>query len=312
MSSTLTTPVALIIFNRPETTARVFAEIARARPAKLLVIADGPRPDHPEDAEKCAATRAIVERVDWDCEVLTNFSDINLGCNMRPISGLNWVFENVEEAIILEDDCLPHPTFFRFCEELLERYRNDERVASIGGSNLLLDWTSSVNSYHFSCLGGNWGWASWRRAWAHYDPAIKAWPEVLRIRLIENLFPNPRHAAHWKAVLQMVYNGEIRTAWDYQWLLACWLQNGLGVVPKVNLVSNIGFGPDATHHKDLELAYANLPATEMAFPLNHPPCITRNFGLDEELSEKYYSVKVDSTIVRIKRRMLKLMTGRTT
>jgi len=307
LSPTLATPVAFIIFNRPDTTARVFGEIARARPAKLLVIADGPRPDHPEDLEKCAATRAVVERVDWPCEVLTNFSAANLGCKMRPVSGLNWVFENVEEAIILEDDCLPHPTFFRFCEELLERYCDDERVAAIGGSNLLLEWPNDPESYHFSLLGGNWGWATWRRAWKYFDPEIKTWPHVLRAGIIEGLFPNPNHSAFWKNVMQLVYDKRIETAWDYQWLLACWLQSGWRIVPRVNLVSNIGFGPDATHHQDVSLSFANQPAAEISFPLNHPAFMTRNYSLDDALSEAHYSVKVDSISTRLRRKVGKLL-----
>jgi hypothetical protein len=287
----LKTAVALIIFNRPETTARVFAEIAKARPSKLLVIADGPRVDKPGEAEKCAAARAVVERVDWDCEVLNNYSEVNLGCKMRPVTGINWVFEQAEEAIILEDDCLPHPTFFRFCQELLERYRADERVAAIGGSNLLPEWPKDKQSYYFSLLGGNWGWASWRRAWRYFDPEIGSWEQVLEAGVIDGLFPNPRHAAFWKDIMQQVYDKKIKTAWDYQWLLACWLQNGWRIVPRVNLVSNIGFGPDATHHHDVSIPFANLPAAEIGFPLEHPPFMTRSYTLDHALSEEYYSVK---------------------
>src|SRR6267142_406558 len=134
----LKTPITFIIFNRPDTTARVFAEIARAKPPKLLIVADGPRVDRMGEAERCAQTRAVVERIDWNCEVLTNYSSVNLGCRNRVASGIDWVFEQVEESIILEDDCVPHPTFFRFCEELLERYRDDERVSQIGGANFQL------------------------------------------------------------------------------------------------------------------------------------------------------------------------------
>src|SRR3977135_321358 len=152
--SGLETPVAFIIFNRPHTTERVFAEIARARPRKLLVVADGPRTNNEGDQEKYAATRDIVERVDWDCEVLKHFSDVNLGCNFAVSSGISWVFSQVEEAIILEDDCLPHPSFFRFCAELLEKFRDDERVAAIGGTNLLLNWPRDSQSYYFSLIGG--------------------------------------------------------------------------------------------------------------------------------------------------------------
>ncbi len=171
----LTTPVAFIIFKRPDTTRKVFEEIRRAKPPKLLVIADGPRPNIVGEAEKCAAARAIIDSVDWECEVLKNYSDENLGCKQRVSSGLDWVFDNVEEAIILEDDCLPHPTFFRFCEELLEKYRGDERIMTIGGTNLLKNWKSDIQSYHCSNYFNCWGWATWKRVWKHYDVDMKLW-----------------------------------------------------------------------------------------------------------------------------------------
>src|SRR5215831_3805810 len=156
------TPVALIIFNRPDVTERVFAEIAHARPRKLLVIADGPRFNRPGEAEKCTATRAIIDRVNWECEVLKNYSDVNLGCGGRESSAMIWIFEQAEEAIILEDDTLPQPTFFRFCEELLEKYRDDERVMHISGDNWLFGQKRISDSYFFSHYCLSWGWASWR------------------------------------------------------------------------------------------------------------------------------------------------------
>ena len=130
------TPVAFLIFNRPDTTAKVFEAIRQAKPPKLLVVADGPRSDNPSEAEKCQAAREIIEQVDWECEVLTNYSDVNLGCKTRVSSGLDWVFDNVEEAIILEDDCLPHPSFFPFCEKLLDNYRDDKRIMDIRRNNM--------------------------------------------------------------------------------------------------------------------------------------------------------------------------------
>ena len=174
----LETPVAFLVFNRPHTTDKVFSEIAAANPRKLLIVADGPRPDQPGEAERCVAVRAIVDRVDWDCEVLTNYSDINLGCKARISSGLDWVFDTVEEAIVLEDDCLPHPSFFRFCEELLVKYRDDERIAQIGGVNFQSGRRRTNYSYYFSRYAHIWGWATWRRAWRHYDVALKAWPLI--------------------------------------------------------------------------------------------------------------------------------------
>ena len=281
------TPVAFIIFNRPDTTARVFAEIARARPAKLLVIADGPRVDHPEDAEKCAATRAIVEGVDWDCEVLTNFSDANLGCKMRPVSGLNWVFENVEEAIILEDDCLPHPTFFPFCEELLERYRADERIMAVSGNNFERGQNQLANSYYFSRYPNSWGWASWRRAWAFFDIEIKLWPTLRQSSWLLDIFGQSNVARYWQSVFDKVFAGQLEGAWDYQWSFSCWAQNGLSITPEVNLVSNIGFGNDSTHTADPTSSIANLPTFPIAFPLQHPGYVIRNYEADQFLSKIY-------------------------
>src|SRR4029453_18315014 len=158
-TSMLRTPVAFFIFNRPEATARVFGEIAKVKPARLFVIADGPRQSRLGEAEKCAAARAIIERVDWDCEILKNYSDVNVGCGIRIATGISWVFEQVEAAIILEDDCLPHQTFFRFCEELLEKYRDDEGVMHIAGNNLLFGRRQMPFSYCFSYFTPSWGWA---------------------------------------------------------------------------------------------------------------------------------------------------------
>lgn len=278
------TPVALIVFNRPDCAARVLAAIASAKPEKLFVIADGPRPNKPEDVEKCAATRALFERVDWDCEVLTDFSDVNLGCKMRPVTGVDWVFDQVEEAIIFEDDCLPHPSFFQFCEELLERYRDDRRVMMIGGINFLGNWKTTRQSYYFSRFGGTWGWATWRRAWRLNDHKLKIWPAVLESCAIEEMFPNPRHAAYWREIFQQIYDGQLEDVWDYQWLLACWINSGYRIFPEVNLISNIGFRDDATHTFG-ESPLANMPAEPIAFPLKHPKMMVRSVRADELIQE---------------------------
>ncbi len=171
-------PVAFLIFNRPELTRKVFATIAQAKPSKLLVVADGPRADVPDDREKCSEARAIIGRIDWDCEVLTNYSSANMGCRARISTGLEWVFTNVEEAIILEDDCIPHPTFFRFCKELLTRYRDDQRVMMISGDNFQMGRNRTPYSYYFSRFFHCWGWATWRRAWRHYDIDMELWPSL--------------------------------------------------------------------------------------------------------------------------------------
>ena len=156
----------LFLFARPDTSARVLDAIRRVRPERLLVVADAPRDEVPGEAERCEATRALLDAVDWDCEVLTNFAEQHLGQTERIESGLDWAFELCEEAIVLEDDTVPDPSFFRFCDELLERHRDDERVLSIGGNGFQFDGPASEDSYCFSRYPKTWGWATWRRAWA--------------------------------------------------------------------------------------------------------------------------------------------------
>lgn len=271
----LNTPVAFLIFNRPDTTELVFREIARARPRKLLVVADGARPDRAGEAEKCAAARAIIERVDWDCEVLKNYSDINLGCKKRVSSGLDWVFETVEEAIVLEDDCLPSHSFFPFCEELLERYRHDSRVMQICGSNFLKGWKRNEYSYYFSNYGPIWGWASWRRAWKFYDVEMKLWPELKEKRLYEDFCINPEEAEQRQRIYDKVFSGELDT-WDYQWGFAKLINSGLSITPHANLISNIGFGADATHTSSDDNQYGELERMALEFPLSHPVFVLRD------------------------------------
>ncbi len=273
----LHTPVAFLIFNRPDTSKKVFAEIAAAKPAKLLVVADGPRLHQPDDVAKCQATRAIIDEVDWDCDVLTNFSETNLGCKRRVSSGLSWVFEQCEEAIILEDDCIPHPMFFRYCQELLERYRDDERVPMICGSNFHHDRSPTTDSYYFSKLGHIWGWASWRRAWQNYDVAISSWPALRETSWLFDTLGNEAAADYWQGIFDKTHAGEIDT-WDYQWFFSWWAQNGLAVIPTANLISNVGFGEDATHTHTAVNTMAHRPTSEITFPLQHP----RNMVRDRE------------------------------
>lgn len=277
--------VALIIFNRPSVTERVVEAIARARPRRLLVIADGPRPDQAGEAEKCEAARAIIDRVDWDCEVLKNYSPINLGVGKRPATGLRWVFEQVESAIILEDDCLPHPTFFSYCDELLEKYRDDERVMHISGDN----WNFGERpfSYFFSRYCYSCGWATWRRAFQHYDPEIKLWPTLRETPWLTDILGDPQAAEFWAAKFELTYATGIKhNGWDWPWLFACWAHHGLSILPSTNLISNIGFSHDATHTKSPDDPRAGVPTGEMIFPLNHPPYMVRDVEVDRRIFEQ--------------------------
>jgi hypothetical protein len=277
----LKTPVVFIIFKRPDTTEKVFEAIRQAKPRKLFVIADGARVDRPGEAERCAAARAIIDRVDWDCEVLKNYSQINLGCGKRLPSGLDWVFEQVEDAIILEDDCVPHPTFFRFCEELLARYRDDDRIASISGQNVQFGRKRTEYSYYFSHYNHCWGWATWRRTWRYYDFDMKLWPEIKERDFLRDILVDPQAVKYWTDIFQSTYDGYINTVWDYQWTFACWIQNALGILSNVNLVTNVGFGIESTHTANQESQYANLSTDSIEFPLKHPPFMVRDRKADE-------------------------------
>ncbi|MFN2577932.1 MAG: glycosyltransferase family 2 protein [Pyrinomonadaceae bacterium] len=302
------TPVALFIFNRPETTSRVFAEISKARPPKLLVIADGPRADPPGEAATCAVTRAIVEKIDWDCEVFTNFSEVNLGCGLRLASGIDWVFQTTEEAVILEDDCLPCPTFFRFCDELLARYRNDERVMMISGNNFQSGHTRPHYSYYFSRYPNTWGWACWRRAWQYFDRDMKLWPTLMDTDWLIDILGDQVAAAHWRQVFSSAITDNVGI-WDYQWLFSCWVQNGLSITPGVNLVSNIGFGNSATHTKADVSSIGELPTEEMSFPLRHPPHMLRDRNADGLLF-KIYEMQSRGKLPNFLQRLQRLRTGR--
>jgi predicted O-linked N-acetylglucosamine transferase (SPINDLY family) len=276
----LQAPVCLIIFKRPDTTEKVFEVIRQVKPSKLLVIADGPRAERLGEAEKCAATRAIIDRVDWKCEVLKNYSDVNLGLKRRVSSGLDWIFNTVEEAIILEDDCLPHPTFFRFCEELLNFYRNDKRVMLIAGTNFQFGLKRTQYSYYFSRYIDCWGWATWKRAWQHYDFEMKSLPEILNNNWLLDILQDPQEAEGWARIFKATYEGQI-DSWAYRWKFACWIQSGLTILPNVNLVSNIGFNAEAVHTKDSRSPFANTVVEAMNFPLHHPSFVIRDDQADE-------------------------------
>jgi hypothetical protein len=301
----LKTPVAFIIFKRPEETQRVFAEIRKVKPPKLLVVADGPRPDKPGEDLQCAAARAIIEQVDWECEVLQNYADRNLGCRLRVSSGLDWVFDTVEEAIIIEDDCLPHPTFFRFAEELLERYRDDSRIMSISGQNVQFGRKRTDYSYYFSRYNHCWSWASWRRAWQHYDLDMKLWPEIRDGNFLADLLGDSRAVKVWTKTFQLCYEGKIDT-WDFQWAFASFIQNGMNILANVNLASNIGHGVGGTNTEDVNSPYSNMPVEAITFPMKHPPFVIRDTQADNFTQNTLYDYD-PPLLKKVKKKVNKLL-----
>ncbi len=297
----VTAPVALIIFKRPELTAKVFEAIRQAQPSTLVVIADGPRTDKKGEAEACIAARAITENVDWPCRIIRHYSEKNLGCRDRVSSGLDLVFNEFDRAIILEDDCVPEPGFFRFCDELLERYRDDQRVMAISGDNFQFGNYQPEYSYYFSRYPHVWGWATWRRAWRHYDVAMPDWPQHRDNGWLAELFDDRKTIKFWQEVFQSVYDGRVDT-WDHQWTYACWRQNSLTALPGVNLISNIGFDEDATHTRRSGL-FSHMQVQSLDFPLRHPAAIVRDFRADNYTQRNNF----DYSLLGRLRRTIKLL-----
>ncbi len=293
------TPVLFLIYKRPETTARVFKALRKVQPKKLFVAADGPLSEKLEERERCEETRAVISNIDWDCDVAKLYREKNLGCKIGVSSAITWFFESVEEGIILEDDCVPDSSFFWFCQDLLEYYRNDKRISMISGNNFQNGIERGDGSYYFAKYPWVWGWATWRRAWEKYDVNMTTYPLFLKTNQFANVFTNPDEQRYWKRVLDKTFRNEIDT-WDYQWFYSVWQQNGLSITPNTNLVSNIGFGiPGATHTNKFNKNLADLKTKEIK-NIAHPIFVLQNLEADRYLFEQVYKPKKKKAKIRKK------------
>ena len=285
----LQTALLFLVFNRPDTTAQVFEAIRKAKPLRLYVAADGPRRGREGEAERVGKVREIASAVDWPCEVKTLFRDENLGCKQAVSGAITWFFEQEEQGIILEDDCLPHPDFFTYCETLLDRYAHDERVSVITGNNFQNGQHRGDASYYFSKYNHCWGWASWRRAWKHYQGDLPFWPKWSTSGTWRQHAPDKVEERYWGTIFDRVRAEQI-DSWAYPWTASVWYHGGLTATPNVNLVSNIGFGPDSTH-----TASANSPLAGMATyaigELTHPAAIVRDQSADRYVFDHTFGGK---------------------
>jgi hypothetical protein len=282
-----TPPVILLIYRRPAEVARVRAALRAARPSQLIIVADGPRPGRPGDAEAVAAARAAAEDIDWPCAITRIYADANMGLRRRVESGITAALDLVERAIILEDDCVPAPSFFPFCAELLERYADDRRVLAISGNDYQGGRLTSA-SYRFSRFPHCWGWATWRRAWRHYDGPMADWPALRQSGWLEQTLGSRRAARYWRQTFDLTY-AEGVDSWAYRWLYSCWRQGGVAALPARNLVSNIGFGPQATHTTAAAYnPFAAMPAYDLPFPLRHPPEVAADARADAHTQRTVY------------------------
>lgn len=297
------TPVLFCVFNRPDTTKLVFEAIRKAKPAKLYIEADGPRPHRPEDQSRCDEVREIVSKVDWDCDVKTLFREKNYGCQEAVVGGINWFFEQEEEGIILEDDCLPSTSFFHFCEEVLQRYRNDTRVVHINGNNYNSPYYLKTSyTYHFTYIPQVWGWATWRRSWKRFDTHMKLLPQFDHWTYFKHAGFRAVDYEKIRKQWFLVHNGDMKdNVWDYQWHFTNLLEAGVVVSPVKNQVSNIGFGGDGTHLNRVNPLKTSLPVFEIERPLQHPPCIF----IDERLNNYYKEMMInESFLTKVKRKLM--------
>lgn len=276
-----TTPVLLLIFCRPETTRQVFDAIRKVRPKKLYIAADGARDSKPGEAEKCAEVRKIATAVDWDCEVTTLFREKNLGLGKGISTAITWFFEHESEGIILEDDCLPSPSFFPFCAELLERYRDDYRIMQIGGNNFEKPASREKDhSYYFSNLAYIWGWATWRRAWRLHDFHMQLYSEIKEKQYLDGHFSSIYEKHFFEYVFEKIYQNDShispKNVWSYQWQFACKIHSGLVIVPNRNLVVNLGIGGEATNTTSRQGIGHDLKLEDLQLPLKHPEFVMVN------------------------------------
>jgi hypothetical protein len=306
-SETFKTPIVLFVYNRPHLAQQVLETLRWVNPSHILLVADGPKKDDPVDRMKCEEVLHLLKcTLNTPAHVEWNVSPINMGCRKRFTTGLAWAFDRVEEAIILEDDCVPHPSFFRFCNTLLEHYRLDPRVALIGGSSFQVEAHEPPASYFFSRYPLIWGWAGWRRTWELYDPDIDAWSTLRDTSWLSELLASPLATFYWRHIFDQVRSGF--DTWDYSMTFSCWRAGAFAVHPSRNLISNIGFAEDATHTRDRASVFANMPVHEMSFPLVHPDRAEPIPKYDEQIEQLMFSGAIKQRM----RNMLRARAERTT
>lgn len=298
------TSILFLVFNRPDTTKKVFEKIREAKPPRLYVAADGPREERPGEENLCRKVREIATNVDWDCEVKTLFRDENLGCKHAVSSAIGWFFEQEEMGIILEDDCLPNDSFFQFCEELLHKYKDDEQVMTISGNNFQPKKRTD-NSYYFSKYMHCWGWASWSRAWESFNLEMNKWPDLKKDKFLSTIFDRKKAQKYWENIFDLVNDNKI-DSWGYIWQYSIWKDGGVNILPEKNLVTNIGFGPDATHTTSVHSDSSNLETESISFPLSHPGSREINYDADAYTQNHHYETPFYKRVLNKLKRELNL------
>lgn len=299
-----TIPILFIIFNKKEETKLVFNTIRAYQPRQLFIAADGSRNEKEGEFDTCNSVREwVLSNVDWECDVKTLFRTENIGCGRGPSEAISWFFEHVEEGIILEDDCLPNSSFFSFCEELLPKYRLDSRISILSANNFQPNQPLDLDGdYYFSIFPSTNGWATWKRTWNEYDYLISKWDNMNKKLFSSSLFHEKKYQLWWIQMYDFVYNTKPGDMWDFQFHFHCMQRNQLAIIPKANLVTNIGYGADATHSADPNDYFANFKMYDLSFPLKHPNRFIRNYEADLFIQENLFGeVEIVSPLKRFKR-----------
>lgn len=297
------TPVLLIFFNRPDVLSETFNAIRKVKPSKLYLAQDGAREGNEEDKEKIEQCKEIVEKIDWECQVFKRYSDSNQGCGKGPYNAINWIFQNEETAIIIEDDCVANQSFFRFCDEMLEKYFYDTRIFMITGCNFELQSKEVTSSYFFGYSGTNCGWASWKRNWLKMD-YLCSWTQnqyifdnLSKMLSYQKTSKGKQELKNFKETYKKIQNGENISYWDVQWQAVRYLEHQLSIIPSKNLITNIGLGPTSTHakHKKIptdfyseigKIHFCYNKSYDLDFPLIHPIYVQQNYKYDEAIDNK--------------------------
>lgn len=287
-------PVYLNFFNRPNTFRKVFNAVKEAKPSILFLSCDGPRKGRNDDVENIEKCKEIVNDINWECKVYKNYSDDNLGCGKRMYSGISWAFEYVDRLIVLEDDCVPSNDFFLFCQELLEKYKDDNRIYMINAMNHLIEYNDTNSSYFFG-PGCCWGWATWKRAWEQVDFDMNFLNDSYSMKCIERKYPFYNNSIkEGKIKKQKLLMENKMSSWTYQSGMACALSSQMAIIPKVNLITNIGLTEDSVHavnnSKKISIRtqkYFNLPTKKIEFPLKHPRYIVEDWNYYDLVNKEY-------------------------
>ena len=287
-------PVLLISFNRPDVTKIVLDKIVEVNPPKIYFFNDAPRTGNSNDKEKCAAVRDLVHQISYKGELITRFEETNLGCKGGESTSMSWLFENEEMGIVIEDDILPNNDFFFFCQEMLFKYKNDERIFSIGGCNLLNEWKSDIQDYHFALFGSFWGWAGWRRAWNYYNVEMPEWNNPRVKELVNNYLPSDVYRKLRNSEFDSLVDGRNDT-WDFQFCLAHYLNHAVSIVPSKNLITNIGINRIDAVHMVGESPFSDLKHQNISFPVTHNPIMIPDYEYDNLVIKKAYPFLFEET-----------------